>query len=81
MKIIFRGYGPTTKFKTFERIEDWVNRPHFNDVVEINEILYKIIRIIARSNEIIVTVRSENDNAGAAFDNEHWYQISDDLLV
>jgi hypothetical protein len=81
MKIIFRGYGPTTKFKTVERIEEWANRPHYNDVIEINEVLYTISRIVARQNEIIVSIKPEHDIEGLSFDSAHWYQIADNALV
>jgi hypothetical protein len=81
MKIIFRGYGPTTEFKTVERIEEWENRPHYNDVVEINEVLYTISRIIARSNEVIISVKPEDIYSMKAFDLEHWYRVDDETLV
>ncbi|MTA41190.1 MAG: hypothetical protein F2563_05180, partial [Actinobacteria bacterium] len=78
MKIIFRGYGPTTKQETFERVENWDFRPNYNDVVQIAGVVYTISRIVISQDGMVAIVKIEDMvDKDIAFDEVNWSEMTD----
>lgn len=75
IKTIFRGYGPSTNFKTVERIEDWPYRLFQGDFVEIEGAQYKVLFVFLRKNEVIVEIRPSEMNPENCFQMDSWYRI------